>query len=49
MDEQTRSLKRGKFGSRKYVYRAETMRAHRDWFEDAIADRLPGARVLYWT
>jgi spore photoproduct lyase len=49
MDEETRSLKRGRFGSRKYVYRAETMRALRDWFEGAIADRLSAARVLYWT
>ena len=49
MDEESRTLKRGRFGSRKYVYRAGTMRELRGWFEEAIAERLPGARVLYWT
>ena len=49
MDEESRALKRGRFGSRKYVYRAETMRGLRSWFEAAIAERLPQARILYWT
>ena len=49
MNEESRALKRGRFGSRKYVYRAETMRELRGWFEEAIAERLPEARVLYWT
>ena len=49
MDEESRALKRGRFGSHKYIYKAETMRELRGWFEDAIAERLPEARILYWT
>ncbi len=49
MDEAGRTTKRGKFGSVKHVYRKETMAELRTWFERALADRLPGARLLYWT
>jgi spore photoproduct lyase len=49
MAESGRAEKRHKFGGVKYVYRASEMRTMRDWFTQAIADRLPGARVLYWT
>lgn len=49
MDEGRRSRKLTKFGSIKYVYPKETMKELRHWFEAAIADRLPAARVLYWT
>jgi spore photoproduct lyase len=31
------------------VYPAEAMRELRTWFETALTDRLPDARVLYWT
>ncbi|MBB3677457.1 SPL family radical SAM protein [Modestobacter versicolor] len=49
MDEAARTTKRGKFGSVKHVYPRETMAELRGWFETALADRLPTARVLYWT
>ena len=49
MDEAARSRKLTKFGSLKYVYPAERMRELRRWFEQALAERLPAARVLYWT
>jgi spore photoproduct lyase len=44
-----RTEKRTKFGSVKYVYDADTMRALRSFFQDEIAAKLPGARILYWT
>jgi len=44
-----RTEKRTKFGSVKYVYDADTMRALRSFFADEIAARLPEARILYWT
>ena len=44
-----RTEKRTKFGSVKYVYDAETMRALRTFFQDEIAAKLPQARILYWT
>ena len=49
MDEDVRTTKRGKFGSVKHVYPRETMAELRSWFGTALADRLPGARLLYWT
>ena len=49
MDEDARTTKRGKYGAVKHVYPRETMTELRGWFETAIADRLPGARLLYWT
>ena len=49
MDEAARAEKRHKHGGVKYVLRAESMRAVRAWFTRAIAERLPGGRVLYWT
>jgi spore photoproduct lyase len=49
MDEATRTTKRGKFGSVKHVYPRETMTELRSWFTTALAERLPTARVLYWT
>ncbi len=44
-----RVTKRTKFGTEKQVYDAATMRALRTFFERAIVDRLPHARILYWT
>lgn len=44
-----RVTKRTKFGAEKQVYDAATMKALRGFFERAIGERLPGARVLYWT
>ncbi len=49
MDESTRAKKHTKFGSTKYVYRTETMRELRTFFEDGIARHLPRARILCWT
>ncbi len=49
MDPEARSRKFGKFGAVKYVYPADAMRELRTWFDDALADRLPAARSLYWT
>jgi spore photoproduct lyase len=49
LDENTRSVKRTKFGGVKYVYPAPVMRTVRSWFEGELAQRLPSARVLYWT
>jgi spore photoproduct lyase len=49
MDEDARTTKRGKFGAVKHVYPRETMTELRSWFTAAISDRLPGARLLYWT
>ncbi len=49
MDPAVRAEKRGKFGAVKHVYPRETMRALRDWLTRAVAERLPGARVLYFT
>jgi spore photoproduct lyase len=49
MDEEVRTLKRTKFGSQKYVYPRDVMTELRGFFEEGIADRLPSARILYWT
>jgi spore photoproduct lyase len=49
MDEERRSLKRGKYGARKFVYPREAMTALRRWFQEALAEKLPAARVLYFT
>ncbi len=49
MDEASRSQKRTKFGSRKYVYRKPVMNELRTFFYESIAAQLPRAHVLYWT
>ncbi|WP_222194763.1 SPL family radical SAM protein [Modestobacter italicus] len=49
MDEAQRTTKRGKFGAVKHVYPKATMGELRGWFTAAIAERLPDARLLYWT
>jgi spore photoproduct lyase len=49
MDEEQRRQKRSRFGGVKYVYPASTMTEMRSWFTDAVAQRLPGAQLLYWT
>lgn len=33
----------------KHVYPKDMMVGLRGWFEEAIAERLPACRVLYWT
>jgi spore photoproduct lyase len=49
MDASTRAEKRHRFGGVKYVFPPAEMRALRAWFAAGIAERLPRARLLYWT
>ncbi|MET0191577.1 MAG: spore photoproduct lyase family protein [Pseudonocardia sediminis] len=49
MDPDERTRKHGRYGSVKYVYPVAVMREMRAWFDDALAERLPAARTLYWT
>jgi spore photoproduct lyase len=49
MDETKRAQKTTKFNSLKYVYTPDVMKEMRTFFEEAIKDCLPVARVLYWT
>ena len=49
MNEAVRARKTTKFGSTKYVYPEGMMTELRGFLERRIADRLPEARILYWT
>ncbi|MGG6238183.1 spore photoproduct lyase family protein [Nodosilinea sp. AN01ver1] len=49
LDEANRTTKRNKFGGIKYVYDKDTMKELRSFFEAAIAQRFPQAKILYWT
>jgi spore photoproduct lyase len=49
MDEDLRTIKRGKYGSVKHVYPRDVMRELRTWFEQEVSKRLPDAKLLYWT
>lgn len=49
MREDERSRKLTKFGSVKYVFPAELMREMRAHITRDLVERLPAARVLYWT
>jgi spore photoproduct lyase len=49
MNETRRARKTTKFNSVKYVYTPDVMREMRAFFEEAISQYLPAARVLYWT
>ena len=49
MTDANRVTKRTKFGAEKQVYDRATMQALRAFFEGRIAERLPAARILYWT
>ncbi|KMO13731.1 SPL family radical SAM protein [Methylobacterium platani] len=49
MREAERSRKLTKFGSVKYVFPAELMREMKQQLTRDLAERLPAARVLYWT
>jgi spore photoproduct lyase len=49
MDEARRSPKRNKFGGVKHVYPRPVMAEMRTWFTEALHQRLPVARLLYWT
>ena len=47
MDEDARTVKRGKLGAGKYVYPRQATAELRDFFEQRIAAVLPRARMLY--
>jgi spore photoproduct lyase len=49
MDEARRVRKTTKFNSVKYVYFPDVMKEMRTFFEEALDNRLPSARILYWT
>ncbi|MFH6782117.1 MULTISPECIES: SPL family radical SAM protein [Methylobacterium] len=49
MREEERSRKLTKFGSVKYVFPAELMREMKACLTRELAEKLPAARVLYWT
>lgn len=49
MTGEQRVTKRTKFGAEKQVYDAPTMRLLRSFFEGALEQALPAARILYWT
>ncbi len=49
LDETTRSRKTTKFGSLKFVYTPQVMAELKAFLLARFADRLPEARVLYWT
>ena len=49
MDEETRTVKRNKFGGTKYVYDTETMKTLRRFFGGEITKRFPQRHILYWT
>jgi spore photoproduct lyase len=49
MDEASRTRKTTKFGSTKWVYPKAVMAELREGVEGAARDRLPSARLLYWT
>jgi spore photoproduct lyase len=49
MDEQSRSMKRNKFGGTKYVYVKEMMSRMKAFFYNQIGTGFPEAEILYWT
>jgi spore photoproduct lyase len=49
MNEDARARKTNKFNSVKYVYMPDVMREMRTFFNKAVTEHLPAARVLYWT
>ena len=49
LDEQTRRIKRNKFGGVKYVYDRDITQALKAFFTAEIARRFPQAELLYWT
>ena len=49
LDDAGRTVKRSKFGGKKYVYPPAVMREMRAFFDREVQSVLPQARVLYWT
>ncbi|MCU1329811.1 MAG: Radical domain protein [Bryobacterales bacterium] len=49
LNESARDRKTTKFGSAKFVYPKPAMNEMRSWFQQALSDELPDARLLYWT
>jgi spore photoproduct lyase len=49
MNPELRAEKRTKFGGAKFVYPPELMAQLKSFFFATVAERLPQARILYWT
>ena len=49
LDDANRTVKRSKFGGKKYVYPPAVMREMRSFFDHELRSQLPQAGVLYWT
>ena len=49
MDPELRREKHGKYGAVKHVYPDDLMAELREHVTTALDERLPGARILYWT
>jgi spore photoproduct lyase len=49
MTDENRSKKFNKFGGTKYVYNKEVMMELKQFFYSEIPNRLPQAKILYWT
>ncbi len=49
MDPEQRRTKRGRFGSVKHVYADDVMAALRTHVTGLVEERIPDARLLYWT
>ncbi len=49
MDEAVCTVKRNKFGGRKYAYPAPLMQEMPAALEAQVAPHLPDAQLLYWT
>jgi spore photoproduct lyase len=49
MTEENRSKKLNKFGGIKYVFNKQTMAELKSFFHSGIRERLPQAKILYWT
>jgi spore photoproduct lyase len=49
MDPEQRAEKRTKFAGTKFVYPPELMTELKTFFHAELAERLPEARILYWT
>ena len=49
MNEESRAMKRNKFGGFKYVYTKDVMQELRSFFANEISRRFPQGKILYWT
>lgn len=49
MNEANRAIKTNKFGGKKFVFNADTMKEMKQFFYNEIGERFPEAKILYWT